>query len=103
MFLPYLDNLCEEFEIDEEVVDSDELKTMIAEQYGNVANCIAERIFQFVIDRAFNWYGLPSNRFDYFLNGSLDTHLYYRSIQKGTIAINTWKEIVALKDLKENN
>lgn len=74
-----------------------EVIELIKEYPSNVGNRLAEMMFEMIIEVAVNELNANSKDFDYFCNGSLDTHIYYKQEE-----VHCWEDIVELAN-KINN
>ena len=81
----YLDNIMENFHIKKLSTDIEDL---ISTSNGKLGNTIAYEIINEIIYKAGEELGLNRNKFDYYLNGKLDTHIYY---DKQTVTC--WEEL----------
>lgn len=70
----YLDDIQKSFNIELNESDIDEA-LQISPQ--DLSNAITSILFDKIIDKAVEELGLNEELFDTFINGSLDTHLYY--------------------------
>lgn len=86
----YLDEIEENFQIELDLA-SYEIIELIKEYPSNVGNRLAEMMFKMIIEVAVNELNANSKDFDYFCNGSMDTHLYYKQEE-----VSCWEDIVEL-------
>lgn len=81
----YLDNIMENFHIKE---ISTEIEDLIETSNGDLGNNLAYEIINEIIYKAGEELGLDRNKFNYYINGSLDTHIYYDGE-----TITCWEEL----------
>ena len=81
----YLDDIQESFNIELNKSDIDKA-LQISPQ--DLSNTITSTLFDKIIDKAVEELGLNEESFDYFVNGSLDTHLYYDGEE-----VNDWEDL----------
>lgn len=81
----YLDDIQENFNVELNESDIDEA-LQISPQ--DLSNAITSILFDKIIDKAVEELGLNEESFDYFVNGSLDTSLYYDDEE-----VNDWEDL----------
>lgn len=95
---PYIDELCKDFEIVDEM-KGDEMKELMLKALENdirLDNLLIERLYEKIVEKATEKYGLKKERFDWYINGHMDSHLYYRTDDGNTEVL----DIDELKKLK---
>ena len=81
----YLDDIMKNFHIKE---ISTEIEDLIATSNGDLGNTLAFELFNEIIYKAEEELGLDTTKFTYYINGSLDTYLYYDGEK-----ITCWEEL----------
>lgn len=90
----YLDEIEDNFKIDLDLAPYEVIE-LIEENPTNLGNQLAVEMFEMVIQSAVNELKAKSEDFDYYCNGSLDTHLYYKQEE-----VSCWEDIVKLNQIK---
>lgn len=92
----YLDEIEKDFEIEFDLSD-DETVEFVKYYAPHVGNRMAEMMYEEIISKAVKELNADSGDFDYYCNGGLDTHLYYKQEE-----VYCWEDIVELAN-KSNN
>lgn len=92
----YIDEIEEDFEIELDLSD-DETIELVKDYAPNVGNRLAEMMYDEIIDKAVKELDADREDFDYYCNGDLDTHLYYKQE-----TVYCWEDIVELNQ-NDNN
>lgn len=90
----YLDEIEKDFQIELDLSD-DETVEFVQIYAPDVGNRMAEMMYNKIIDKAVEELYADITDFDYFCNGSLDTHLYYKHEE-----VFCWEDIVELNKQK---
>lgn len=83
----YLDDIQENFGVDG--VNEEFISIAINNDFGNLSNRIAQRLYEQVISKAQKELDADEEKFDMYVNGSLDTYLTYNGEK-----VNNWDEII---------
>ena len=89
----HLDDIQDSFNIELNESDIDEALQISPK---DLSNGIVSILFDKVKYKAVEELGLNEESFDYFINGSLDTHLYYNNQE-----IYDWEDLEEIKNKKE--
>lgn len=90
----YIDKICDNFHVDPSV---DDVRECLRIGGGmNFGDLFTAKLFCNVIKRAVSNLNLDSDKFTYYCNGSLDTHLYYDGN-----AVDSWDGLVEIAEKRE--
>jgi len=89
----YIDDICDNFNIDPSDEDVREALEMDNKNFGNA---FAAHLYEQIINKAVDELSLDRDKFDYYCNGSLDTTLCYNGEQ-----VDSWDELVEIAEKRE--